>query len=170
MTDFSSYQLGEIDQNIELSTSEDNLGAVVSLCQQAGNSIYIYTHTLDPKIFNQTTCIEVLKSFVLNNRSARIHILIRNPDRTLRSGHRLISLARHLSSYIEIRVVHEDYANAQEAFLVADRRGMIHLLEGDRYDGICNFNNPRLSTELYHRFMEVWNHSAGIPEFRQIMV
>lgn len=170
MTDFSKYILGEHDQDIELSTSEDNLKAAVSLFSQARKSIYIYTHKLDPKIFNQSACIDALKNFVLQNKDARIHILIRNPDSTLRSGHRLISLARHLSSYIEIRVIHEDYAGAQDAFLLADQRAMLQLLEGDRYDGICNFNNPRLSTELSHRFTEVWNHSEEIAEFRQIII
>lgn len=170
MTDFSNYKLGEHDQDIELSTSQDNLAATVSLCRQARLSIDIYSHSLDPKIFNQSACIDALKAFVLQNPSARIRILIRNPGRTLRSGHRLISLARHLSSYIEIRVIHEDYAAEQDAFLLVDQRGMIQLLEGDRYDGICNFNNPRLSTELSHRFIEVWNHSTGATEFRQLVI
>ena len=170
MNDYSHYILGEHDQDIDLSTSGENLNAVVSLIKQARKSVYIYTHCLDPKIFNQSACINALKSFVLQNSSSRIHILIREPGRTLRSGHRLISLARHLSSYIEIRVIHEDYASAQDAFLIVDEHGMLQLQEGDRYDGICNFNNPRLSTELSHRFTETWNHSSGITEFRQIVI
>ena len=170
MTDFSKYKLGEHDQDIELSTSGETLAATVSLFKQAQRTIYIYTHALDPKIFNQSDCIDALKAFVLQHSSARVQVLIRNPDRTLRSGHRLIALARHLSSYIEIRVIHEDYAGPQDAFLLADQRAMLQLQEGDRYDGICNFNNPRLSTELSHRFTEVWNHSIGIAEFRQIVI
>jgi hypothetical protein len=170
MTDFSKYILAEHDQDIELSTSQENLDAAVSLFKQARRSILIYTHVLDPKIFNQTACIDALKAFVLQNSTARIQILIRNPDRTLRSGHRLISLARHLSSYIEIRVIHEDYASAQDAFLLIDQRGMLRLMEGDRYDGICNFNNPRLAVELSHRFTEVWNHSNEIAEYRHLVI
>lgn len=170
MTEFSKYMLGEHDQDIELSTSSENLDAAVSLFTQARQSIYIYTHCLDPKIFNQSACIDALKSFVLKNNAASIKILIRNPGHTMRSGHRLISLARHLSSYIEIRVIHEDYSSAPDAFLLIDQRAMLLLQDGERYDGVCNFNNPRLSTELAHRFTEVWNHSAGITEFRQIVI
>ena len=170
MTDFSKYILGENDQDIELSTSQENLDAAVSLFCQARRSILIYTHVLDPKVFNQNNCIEALKAFVLQNSAARIRILIRNPDRTLRSGHRLISLARHLSSYIEIRVIQEDYAGEQDAFLLVDQRGMLRLMEGDRYDGICNFNDPRLATELSHRFTEVWERSSEVAEFRHLVI
>ena len=170
MTDFSKYQLGEHDQNIELSTSQETLDATVSLFAQARKSIDIYSHTLDPRIYNQSPCIDALKAFVLNNNHAQVRILIRDSDRTLRSGHRLISLTRHLSSFFEIRVIHEDYSSDHDAFVLVDQRGMIRLQEGDRYDGKCNFNDPRLSTELSHRFTEVWNHSTGIAEFRTIVI
>ena len=170
MTDFTKLELGGYEDDIVLSTSQDNAAATYQLISQAKRSIEIYTHELDPRIFNQTPCVEALKSFVLNNNSARIRILIRKPNRIIKSGHRLISLARHLSSYIAIRVIHEDYSSLPDAFLVADKRGILHLLEGDRYDGVCNFNNPRQAVELNHRFTEVWEHSTEIADFRHILI
>lgn len=170
MTDFTKLVLGEYDQDIELSTSQDNANATHTLISQARRSIDIYTHELDPKIYNQTRCVDAIKSFILNNTSARVRILIRKPNRTIKSGHRLITLARHLSSYIAIRVIHEDYSGLPDAFLLVDQRGILHLLEGDRYDGLCNFNNPRQAVELSHRFTEVWNHSTEIADFRQIHI
>ncbi len=170
MTDYSNLKLGEDDQDIEVSTSAENAAAAVAMFSQARRTIEIYTHELDPRIYNQSACVDALKTFVLNNTSAKIRILIRHPDRTLRSGHRLISLARHLSSYIEMRVIHEDYSGPPDAFLLVDQHGMLHLQEGDRYEGICNFYNPRKATELSHRFNEVWEHSTEIAEFRRIYV
>lgn len=170
MTDFSKLILGEYDRDIELSTSQDNADATCALISQARHSVDIYTHELDPRVYNRSVCVDALKVFILGNTSACIRILIRHPDRTLKSGHRLISLARHLSSYIAIRVIHEDYSGLPDAFLVVDQRGMLHLMEGDRYDGICNFNDPRQATELTHRFTEVWNHSMEIADFRRIYI
>ncbi|MDH5444258.1 MAG: hypothetical protein OEY52_01805 [Gammaproteobacteria bacterium] len=170
MTDISKYILGEHNQNIELSTSAENLTAAVALIHQARKTIDIYSHVLDPKVFNQSTCIEALKNFVLKSPYSRIRILIRSPQNTLRSGHRLILLARHLSSYIAIRAANEEYSHDQDAFLIADQRGMIQLQEGDRYDGICNFNNPELSVELSNRFENAWNHSSENTEFRQLVI
>ncbi len=170
MTDFSKLVLGEYDQDVELSSSEDNAHATHALISQARQTIDIYTHELDTKVYNQSDCINSLKSFVLRNTNARVRILIRHPNRVIRSGHRLISLARHLSSFIAIRVIHEDYNSLPDAFLIVDKRGILHLLEGDRYDGICNFNNPRQSVELSHRFDEVWNHSQEIADFRYIHI
>lgn len=170
MTDFLKPGLDEYDQDIELTTSQENADATSVLISQARRSIDIYTHELDAKVYNQSDCINSLKSFVLNNTSARIRILIRNPDRIIKSGHRLISLARHLSSFIEIRGIHEDYNSLPDAFLIVDRRGILHLMEGDRYDGVCNFNNPRKAVELSHRFTEVWDHSTEIADFRRIHI
>ena len=168
MTDFSKLVLGDYDQDIELSDSADNAAATVALFSQARRSVDIYTHELDPKIYNQSNCVDTLKAFVLKNTSSRVRVLIRQPNRTIKSGHRLISLARHLSSYFAIRVIHEDYAGQPDAFVVVDQRGILRLLEGDRYDGVCNFNNPRLAAELNHRFDEVWNHSTEIADFRHV--
>ncbi len=170
MADFKKLVLGEHDQDVELSTSQDNADATHALISQARRSIDIYTHELDPKVYNQSRCVEALKSFILNNTSARIRILIRNPDRTIKSEHRLINLARHLSSYIAIRVVHEDYTSLTDVFLLVDQRGILHLLQGDRYDGRCNFNNPRQAVRLNHRFSEIWNHSTEIADFRYIHI
>lgn len=170
MTVFEKLVLGEYDQDIELSTSQDNADATHALISQAGRNIDIYTHELDPKVYNQSACIDAIKSFVLLNSSAQIRILIRNPNRTIQSGHRLITLARHLSSYIAIRVIHEDYSSLPDAFLIVDQRGILHLMEGDRYDGLCNFNNPRQAVELSHRFTEVWNHSTEVADFRHIYI
>jgi len=170
MTDFSKLVLGKVDNDIVLSSSQDNGEATCALISQARRSVDVYTHELDPKVYNQTACIDALKTFVLKNTSARVRILIRKPNATIKSGHRLITLARHLSSYIAIRVIHEDYASLPDAFLIADQRGILYLTEGDRYDGICNFDDPRLATELSHRFTEVWNHSTEIADFRRIHI
>ena len=170
MTDFLKLVLGEYEQDLELSSSQENVDATHALISQARHTIDIYTHELDTKVYNQSDCINSVKSFVLHNSNARVRILIRNPNRIIRSGHRLISLARHLSSFIAIRVIHEDYASRPDAFLIVDKRGILHLMEGDRYDGVCNFNNPRLSAELGHRFNEVWNHSTEIADFRHIHI
>ena len=170
MTDFTKPVLGEDDQDIELATSQDNARATHALISQARRSIDIYSHELDPKVYNQSDCINALKSFVLHNSKARIRILIRKPDRTIKSGHRLIGLVRHLSSFIAIRVIHEDYNSLPDAFLIVDQRGILHLMEGDRYDGLCNFDNPRQGVELSHRFNEVWDHSTEIVDFRRLHI
>lgn len=170
MTDLNKLVLGDYDQDIELGNSQENANATHALISQARRSVDIYTHELDPKVYNTSDCINALKAFVLHNAYARIRILIRSPNRSIKSGHRLVSLARHLSSYIEIRVIHEDYKSQPDAFVIVDQRGVLYLSEGDRYDGKCNFNDPRLATELSHRFNEVWNHSTGIADFRHIHI
>ena len=170
MTDYSKLVLGEYDQDVALATAEQNLDATYAMVSQARRSIDICSHELDPRIYNQSHCIAAFKSFILQNRAARIRILIRQPNRIIKSGHRLIALARHLSSYVAIRVIHEDYASRPDAFLLVDQRAILHLVEGDRYDGLCNFNNPRQAVELSHRFTEVWNHSTEIADFRQIHI
>lgn len=148
----------------------ENALAAEALVRQARRSVDIYTLELDQKIYNQSPFIDAVKSFVLNNSSAKLRVLICKPNRTIKTGHRLINLARHLSSYTSIRVVHEDYAGAPDAFLAADRCGILHVAEANRYEGICNFNKPRLAVELSNRFDEVWNHSMEIAEFRHVYI
>ena len=170
MTHFAKLVVGEYYEDIELSSSQDNCDATHALLSQATHSIDIYTHELDPKIYNQSNCIDAIKLFILNNPRAKTRILIRNTERVIQAGHRLISLARHLSGFISIRVIHENYRQRQDAFLIVDQRGILYLTEGDRYDGLCNFNDPGQAMELRHRFTEAWNQSIEIADFRQICI
>lgn len=170
MTDFSRLVPGESTRDIELATARENAEASHALISRARRSIEIYTHELDPRVYDRPACIAALKAFVLHHPSARVRILIRNPHRPLKTGHRLLGLARQLSSYIGMRVIPEDYKTLTDAFLIVDRRGILHLPEADRYEGRCRFNHPRQARDLHRRFTEVWHHSTEVADFRRLYI
>ena len=109
-----------------------------------------------------------MRQLALRSRHSRIRVLVKDSHRAVKDGHRLVELARHLSSFIEIRKAHEDARDAAEAFLIADGIGTLHRTLASRFEGTVNFRAPLHARRLAQWFTEVWERSAPDPELRRL--
>ena len=129
MTDWATFELGSHSDDIVIDTSEDNMSAACRLVEQAHAQIDIFSRDMDGRIFNHSSFTDAVRGMITSSPRAKVRILVIAPDFATKHGHRLIELARHLTSYMEIRKVHEDYASNPEAYLVVDRRGLLADLQ-----------------------------------------
>ena len=97
-----TYTLGESEENIELTTADENRDVALELVRQAEREVYNVSYDLDAPVFSNEAFIEALSSFVRNKRRAHAHILLQQPNKVVKLGHRLIPLAQRLSSSIHI--------------------------------------------------------------------
>jgi hypothetical protein len=170
MPEWSEYVLGENNSDIAIDTSEDNQAAALRLVSQAGRSLDLFSQDLESRIYDNMEFADAVRSLAVKTRDMHVRILIIDPDFIIKHGHRLIELARRLTSHMEIRKVHEDYCNNPEAYLVVDRRGLLHRKLASRYEAVVNFNNPMMATELHHQFTEMWERSKQYMDFKRLYI
>ena len=167
MLDYNEMVLGQFQEPIDLAGSDAQRRVAVSLTRQARRSVNIYTRDLDKKLYDNREFLDGLQNLAVNNRGL-IRILVKDSDRAVKYGHRLIALSQSLTSFIEIRKVAEDFKEYNEAFLVADEIGYAHRKHADRFEGIAHFNAAKEAVNLMGFFNEVWRHSAPDPNLRRI--
>ena len=167
MIDFREIILGQSFEPIELNDSDTQRQAATALTIQARRSVDIFTRDLDKKLYDNRDFLDGLQNLAVNNRGL-IRILVKDSDRAVKYGHRLIALSQRLTSFIEIRKVADDFKEYNEAFLVADEIGYALRKHADRFEGIACFNGAKEAVNLLIFFNEVWRHSAPDPNLRRI--
>ena len=162
--------LGEHDQLIHLDTSDEVRKAALGLATQAQHSVYIWSHDLDPVVYDTHDFVASLRHLVRNNTRADIKILLRDTGHAVRHGHQLVELSRTLSSIMHIRHISPEFSSGDDAFLIADETGLLYRKEASRYTGYVNFNDRRDARVHILRFKELWEKGHPSPELRRLHI
>lgn len=153
-----------------LAISEDIREAVIDVARSAQRSLTIFSHDLEPEVYNRIEFLDIVKNLILTHKFAKVQILLMNPVSCVRDGHRLIELARRFTSFIEVRIVHPDYRDHPEAFLLADQAGLVYRVNASRWEGIADNNSPRIARRYLEFFTEVWSKSAVADDLRRLHI
>lgn len=151
-----------------ISTKEEMLQAVIEISGIASRRVSIFTHDLDPGIYDDPDFLEVIKHMVLSQAYARIRVLIADPARAIKNGNNFVHLGRRLNSYIEFRHVREDLRTHPESFCLADNTALVYRLQANRWEGIADTYEPAVATVYGKMFDEIWLDSEVFLEFRQL--
>jgi len=165
-----NYLLGGTRQEIILDNSREHITLTDHMVSQASRSIRIFTRDLDPIIYDRESFVRECKRIAVRSKYCRIEILAFESQRIIRRGHRLIDLARALSSRIEIRRPEKEYEKHLQSFITFDEKGYIYRTYSDRFEGIGNYSDPRETHELEKLFKEIWMRSHVDPEMRSLMI
>lgn len=167
-SDNKNYKFKKGENDISLGSRDEVKVINIAMTQQTSRTIDIISRHLDPAIFDTPDFIDAIKNLSIASKFTKIRILIKDSDPMTKSGHRLIDLIQQLTSSIEVRKISEEYKSYGEAFTLFDGKAVIYLRHSDRYEGLANFNRPRLATELSNFFNEVWEHSAPDANLRRL--
>jgi hypothetical protein len=165
---FAALKLGEDDSVIRLDERAAAAAAALALATQARRTLLLYTDDLDPALYDHEAFCDAITQFVTHNRHARIQVLVRDPGHAVKDGHRLIELARRLSSFIELRRRNPEYAEDSQTFLIADETGVLQRPHPGRFEGTVCFRAAVQARELARYFSEVWETSEPDPELRRL--
>ena len=151
-----------------ISTREEMRQAAVTMAKLAKRRISIFTHDLEPGIYDDPEFLEVVKRLVLSQTYTRIRVLIADPTRAIKNGNNFVHLGRRLNTYIEFRHVREDLRTHAEAFCIADEVGLVYRLQAERWEGIADTHEPSIAKMYGNMFDEIWAASEVEMEFRQL--
>lgn len=168
--DLEPFKLGETAQTVPIETLADCAEVTLALARQATRSLHIFSRDLDARLYDTEPFLEAVRQLAIRGRFSEIRILVQNTDRAIKYGHRLIELARHLSSYILIRAAHPEFRDYNQAFLVADEVGFLQRGLADRFEGKANFYDPLDARELLRFFTKVWDASSHDPELQRLHI
>lgn len=151
-----------------LLTLADNRQAAVEIAGVARRTLCIWSHDLEPELYDQLAFMDVVRKLILSSKHARVRILLMSTVRSVGEGHRLIEMARRFSTFMEIRLVHPDHRHRPEAFLVADQRAYLHRPIASRQEGVAEHDRASIALGHLQLFHRVWEVSQSASELRRL--
>ncbi|MBT8091058.1 MAG: hypothetical protein KJO01_12705 [Gammaproteobacteria bacterium] len=161
-------QANEHGKRWVISTREEMRQAAIDIVSEASRKVSIFTHDLEPGIYDNSEFLEIIKKLVLSQTYARIRVLIADPSRAVKNGNNFVHLGRRLNTYIEFRHVREDLRTHAEAFCIADETALVYRLQASRWEGIADTHEPAVARLYGKMFDEIWLASEVEMEFRQL--
>ncbi len=151
-----------------ISTREEMRAAVIEVAREAKRKVSIFTHDLEPGIYDDPEFLEIIKRLILSQTYSRIRVLIADPTRAVKAGNNFVHLGRRLNTYIEFRHVREDLRTRAESFCIADETALVYRLQANRWEGIADTYEPAVAKLYRKMFDEIWQASEVEREFRQL--
>ena len=127
-------QVREKGRRWVISTREEMRQAVIEVAREAKRKVSIFTHDLEPGIYDDPDFLEVIKRLVLSQTYSRIRVLIADPTRAVKNGNNFVHLGRRLNTYIEFRHVREERRWRRGRPAELDARPGLPLAGGQRHD------------------------------------
>lgn len=160
---------GPNEQSFALTRYSEYIPHACRMLEQCDRNVNIFTQNFDPNILDNEEFSDALRAFVVgNSRAARVRILVQRPETAILQGHRLVELARRLTSMIEIRRPASQHAAVAEAFLTFDNNAYLYRELGDRPEGRGCHDDSLRTLELKRKFDEIWSMSEPEAEFRRL--
>ena len=79
----SMEQARENSKRWVISTQEEMRQAAIEVVSEASRKVSIFTHDLEPGIYDNPEFLEIIKRMVLSQTYARIRVLIADPSRAV---------------------------------------------------------------------------------------
>ena len=164
------FILGQHQDLERFSQPQEARAHVLALIQQAQRSLCLYSDDLEPWLYHHSSVQQACTRFLLSSPRARLRILLRDPTRAVKEGHRLLALSRRLSSNLHIRKLNPDYASEELAYLIADDRGLFLRPELDQQSGYTLYNDPARVRQRQTQFDQAWDTSITDPDLRSFLL
>ena len=140
----------------------------VRLCSSASRYICILSPALDHEAFDNAPLVDAISALARRSRQTQVRILISDPRKLVGTGHRLLLLARRLSSTVHIQRLAEHPDWNGETIVIRDRDGVLYKPGGSNHEAFYE-PNSRASTQRHlELFEELWRHSAQDTELRSL--
>ena len=165
-----------MEHRLEATRTQNNLAnldeyrlAVAELATHARRSLSIYTPDLEPELYDQTEFLDIVKRFVLGRNFAKVRVVLGDGARLLRDGNRFVAMGRRLTSYIDIRILHQKVPQRAASYIIADDRAIALRTAARAWDGVADFNNPPIARAHLAEFDAVWLANQPEPTLRSAL-
>ncbi|WPL19141.1 Acetyltransferase (GNAT) family protein [Thiorhodovibrio winogradskyi] len=167
--DLRARLLGETSGRLFLTQRAHLALAVRQLAAQARRQVNLLSTDLQPDIYDHQDFVEALRYLAIELRGRLpVKILVSDPEPSLRRGHRLIELARLLSSDVQIRLVPKDWAEYRDQFLLCDQDGLCLTRHQDPRRTLVDFNSGAETRRLRRLFDQIWEQGDMHPGLRRL--
>lgn len=142
----------------------------LALLQQARFSLNIYSPDLEAWLYSHSSVQDACTRFLLASPKNRLRILVRDVGKPVKQGHRLLNLARRITSNLHIRRINPDHSGDESAYLLADDRGLLLREVPEQYAGYALYNDPGRVRQRQGQFDQAWDISITDPDLRSFLL
>lgn len=147
--------MSTFDTPSELHTAFDTLLAGTH------RQLRVYDHDLGMLEIDHAPRLAALRALCVAGGGRRIEFLLDDISRVARSHPGLMLLLRDFGHVLEIRQADPDTPRPEQAFVVADRRGVLLRADKAAMHGTLHEDDPARAAELNHSFEEMWQRSPA---------
>ena len=121
----------------------------------AATEVLVFDRDLKDGGWNAPARIEKLRGFLLSHHNSRLQIVVHDTTHIERYLPRLVGLLRDFSHKLAILRTIDDGRNAQDAFVIADGRHVVHRFHVDSMRGELSLNTPLKAQKLLQRYHDI---------------
>ena len=167
--DLREFELGEHSGTLKVQGLEELRAHGCHLAGQCKRRLLIYSHRLDPNLYDRECFIEAVRQLVIRHPATRIQILVADTTELARGGRRLLGLAQDLPSSIAIRRRNEEYEGDARSFLLADESGyLLRNFWNDLNSARGDYAARPVVRTLAEEFLRIWERSEHDPGLRRL--
>lgn len=149
---------------------EQTQAHALALLQQARHSLCLYSPDFEPWLYSHSSVQNACTRFLLASPKNQLRILLRDVSRPVKQGHRLLNLARRLTSNLHIRKINPDLPSEEAAYLLADSHGLLLRPQPEQHAGYALYNDPGRVRLRQAQFDQAWNSSLLDPDLRSFLL
>jgi hypothetical protein len=168
--ELTHYALGETRGTLSLHDQATIRAVGSHMAAQAARELRIFSRDLDAPLYDHLPFLDALRRVSLRGTHTPVRILLFDAGPAVRTGHRLVELARQLTSRILIRRVPTEFHQHTEAYLLADECGYVLRRLAEVYEGTAEFDAPLPVRRLRERFERIWDLGDTHPELRRLHI
>lgn len=159
----------KLDGAMAITTRDAAVAITIALATKARRNLWIWSHDLDPGLFDAGDVIDALRRLAVAGHGGGIRILLRDAAQPQRALAPLLPLAQRLPSVFQFREVDDpvdrDYPSA---FVVNDAGGYYFRSLGNRFDGEADLAGSGRARQLVEVVRTVWERARPVAEYRAL--
>lgn len=164
------FQLGSHAALERFDRPEQAQAHALALLLQARQNLCLYSPDLEAWLYSHRSVQQACTQFLLASPKNRLRILVRDVGKPVRQGHRLLNLARRITSNLHIRRINPDHPADECAYLLADDRGLLLREQPEQYAGYALYNDPGRVRQRQAQFDQAWDLSLLDPDLRSFLL
>lgn len=146
----------------------DRRVTALDLTQQSKRTLRVLSNELEPDIFDNANFVDALSQLARRSRYSDIRLLVVHAKPIAQRGHRVLELARKLSTSIQLRRAGCEPEAIIENFMIADDTGVLCYALREPEKAWADFHNRPLAENYAAQFDELWHRSIDDPELRSL--
>lgn len=144
----------------QLNSAADYTEAIDILIELARHRLRIFDHNLEDGGYTTLLRYDLLRTFLLANRSNRLEIVLHDTDYLTRFCPRILSLLKQFSHAITIQETTPQAKDIYDPFAIADESCFLHRFHYDNPRALLALHDIEGSHVLIKRFEEIRAASA----------
>jgi len=151
-------------------SQEEYLKHLCALLRQATHSVDILSYDLEKGTLDAPDVLDALSALARKSRATTIRVILADARPAVTYSNHLLTLARRLTSSIDIKTINPERAFPDQVFVLVDDAGIALRHNHDLWEGFCCYSDPGTVKHLKDEFQRQLAHSQVSQELRQFSI